>query len=46
MDNVPLVDGVTVSIIMCNTTDDDDCVGNTSFATLEVYEVNDDDIKF
>ena len=46
MDNVPLFDGVTGSTIMCNTHDDDDCVGNTSFDTFEVYGVNDDDIKF
>ena len=46
MDNVPLFDGVTGSTIMCNTHDDVDCVGNTSFDTFEVYGVNDDDIKF
>ena len=44
-DTIPFVNDVTSSTVTCNTTDDDP-VGNTSLATLEVYEVNDEDIKF
>ena len=45
VDTVPLVDNATSSTVTCITTYDNS-VGNTSFATPKVYEVNDDDIKF